>query len=103
MYVILSVIIVVASETTVRQQTPNPEAQFPEAEPPFLWSHSSAVTHSPFISLICVLHSEFGNETTEKRLKALPDFSPEGAAKLVAIEAQTKMTPAHFILTPIVD
>ena len=54
----------------VKQQTPKPEAQFPEAVPP--WSvHSSAVIHSPLIvGSMTVVHSSFGNVTTENKEKA---------------------------------
>ena len=54
----------------VKQQTPKPEAQFPEAVPP--WSvHSSAVIHSPLIvGSMTVVHSSFGKVTTENKLKA---------------------------------
>ena len=54
----------------VKQQTPKPEAQFPEAVPP--WSvHSSDVMHSPLIvGSMVVVHSSLGNVTTENKENA---------------------------------
>merc|ERR1719333_501904 len=54
----------------LKQQTPNPEAQFPDAvasiSPEF--EHSSAVTQIPVMAgVIVVVHASFGNVTTEKR------------------------------------
>ena len=49
----------------IRQHTPNPAAQEPEAEPP-LEVHSVEVTQVP-VRLDEVVHASFGNWTTENR------------------------------------
>ena len=60
------------------QQTPKPEAQFPDASPPSS-VHCSDVTHSPNMGSppapwpmapIAVTHAVFGNVTTENRENA---------------------------------
>ena len=55
-----------------KQQTPNPEAQFPDAMPPLL-EHSSAVKQTPYIVVVVsmfVWHCMLSNDTTENREKA---------------------------------
>ena len=53
----------------IKQQTPNPEAQFPEAVPPSS-EHSSLVKQRPFIEeSMTVVHSSFGKVTTENKVK----------------------------------
>ena len=54
----------------MKQQTPKPEAQFPDTVPPFL-VHSSSPKQSPLIEeSIIVVHSSFGKVTTENKEKA---------------------------------
>ena len=55
-----------------KQQTPNPEAQFPDAMPPLL-EHSSAVKQTPYIVVVVsmfVWHCMLSNDTTENSEKA---------------------------------
>ena len=55
-----------------KQQTPNPEAQFPDAMPPLL-VHSSAVKQTPYIVVVVsmfVWHCMLSNDTTENSEKA---------------------------------
>ena len=53
-----------------KQQTPKPEAQFPDFVPP-LSPHSSAVLQIPTVSAVSVVvHSLLGKVTTEKRENA---------------------------------
>ena len=63
-----------------KQQTPKPEAQFPDAMPPLL-VHSSAVKHTPYIVIVVsmfVWHCMLSNDTTEKSEKAPVKESYQG-------------------------
>jgi len=46
MYVLFVLMVEAHTEVEIKQQTPNPEAQFPEEEPPLL-VHSELVKHVP--------------------------------------------------------
>ena len=62
--------IAVKNLNLMKQQTPKPEAQFPDTVPPFL-VHSSFSKHNPLIEeSIIVVHSSFGKVTTENKEKA---------------------------------
>ena len=53
-----------------KQQTPNPDAQFPDGIPPLL-EHSSAVKQIPnIVDSMFVWHWRLSNDTTEKSEKA---------------------------------
>merc|ERR1719189_3117465 len=92
-----SCVIAPAASILLKQQTPNPEAQFPDAvatiSPEF--EHSSEVTQIPVVAGIDVLvHTLFGNVTTLKRLKALLSR----AGKAVVTDTTHKRQSVHFIL-----
>jgi hypothetical protein len=80
------------------QQTPKPEAQFPDATAIVspLFEHSSAVTQIPDIAGVeIVVHSSLGNVTTENNPRTLP----LGTAAADA-DATKKRQSVHFILEP---
>jgi len=83
------------SSTLWKQQTPKPDAQFPETDPPFS-VHSSAVLQIPFIEVsMVVVHSSFGKVTTENREKDFEDFSSDGMAE--ATDAKVNKPTMPFI------
>jgi len=83
----------------VRQQTPKPDAQLPDAEAPVLDSHSVEVRHTPNITeVICVVHWSFGKLTTLKSENAFPTLVSEGMA--TAVEARKRRQIAKVILKP---
>jgi len=63
-------------EAVIRQQTPNPAAQFPSPDPP-LDVHSVLVTQVPYVvDDEAVVQARLGKETIEKRENCLSALSP---------------------------
>merc|ERR1711935_1010137 len=91
MYVMFLVSIAPDSSTLIKQQTPNPEAQFPSGFPP-LAVHSSVVRQRPLTGapvvkvVIVVAHSSLGNDTNENKENDLVSFSTGKVDANVEIE-----------------
>jgi len=93
-------IVAVRSSTLLKQQTPKPEAQFPEAVPD-LSEHSCSVTQMPSMADdIAVVHWLLGNCTTEKSENPLPVLFSEGNAQAAC---NIKSRQVHLILSAMIE